>query len=160
MTQSAKANHDDDRVDAYLVRCREIIKKYGWMVQGVFPTVNEPDDVPFAYTVGLTDAGLPELTVSGLGPEQAMAILNTAAQQHCRQEFTAGSLAEEIAANGVVFRVIDAPDVVMGIGQRLYGGRPLRALQIVWPDREGHFPGDPGWLHPGAQEIFGGRWAA
>jgi hypothetical protein len=47
----------------------------GWSVTHVLPTHDEPAS-PFAYTVGLTPWGSPELVIAGLHPETAHALLN------------------------------------------------------------------------------------
>ena len=54
-------------------RCvRDLIDRNGWAVQNVAPLprdgveVRVPEDLGFAYTVGLTAKGLPELWVAGL----------------------------------------------------------------------------------------------
>jgi flagellar hook protein FlgE len=52
---------------------QKMIGEHGWAVIGVFPTAQD-DGVPFAYTVGLTDKGLPELAVYGLDPVTGGAI--------------------------------------------------------------------------------------
>jgi hypothetical protein len=38
------------------------VQAYGWAIQYV-----ESENRPFAYTVGLTDRGLPELLMTGTG---------------------------------------------------------------------------------------------
>ena len=58
----------------------EIIGKFGWAVVHVLPTEDDPEDtVPFAYTVGLTGYGFPELTIAGLPPETGHLLLNEVA---------------------------------------------------------------------------------
>lgn len=47
----------------YLDQMRELIDRCGWAVQGVERDRSWP---PWAYTVGLTAAGGPELVVTGL----------------------------------------------------------------------------------------------
>lgn len=52
------------------------IDRYGWLVQYVEAGEGQPS---FAYTVGLTGVGLPEVLVVGLPPHMAHALLNRAA---------------------------------------------------------------------------------
>lgn len=138
------------RLGAYLDRCRALIAEHGWMVQGVFPTVDEPGP-GFAYTVGLTANGRPELVVSGLGYEQGGAILNAAARRHLADELRPGMVVEGIAS--VPFTVVAAPHAEIGMVRNLYGDR-AEAVQLVWPDRGGNYPGDPGWTLGDGQPIY------
>jgi hypothetical protein len=54
-----------------------MIERYGWMIQYVEA---EPGHDAFAYTVGLTGLGLPEVYVRGLGATQSGVLLNAAAR--------------------------------------------------------------------------------
>jgi hypothetical protein len=47
----------------YLGHMKTLVKDYGWAVQGVGADRVHP---PFAYTVGLTPHGKPELVVTGM----------------------------------------------------------------------------------------------
>ena len=60
----------------YLEHLRDLIARFGWAVQGV-----ERDRVhpPWAYTVGLTPNGRPELVVTGLPLGRATRLLNDVA---------------------------------------------------------------------------------
>jgi hypothetical protein len=141
----------DERMRAYLQSCRETIARHGGMIQGVFPTAISPG-VGFSYTVGLTAAGLPELVISGLPMDLAGTLLNDAARTSLGAEIKAGNTIADIA--NVSFKVIDAPKAEINLARRLYGADVVRALQLVWPDDSGHYPGDAGWSLAGRQEIF------
>ncbi len=145
----------DEQMGDYQGRIDAVIKEYGWMVQGVFP--NGPEQgIGFAYTIGLTEAGLPELLISGTYNEQAKNLLNAIAKRHAGQELKHGDTLDDMA--NVPFRVIDAPQASVGIAERRYGAGKVRVLQLVWPDSHGLWPGSPfGWpAEP--QELFGTRW--
>ncbi len=60
----------------YLSHMAQLMSCHGWAIQGV-----EGDRVhpPGAYTVGLTDCGLPELVVTGMPIGKAMRLLNIVA---------------------------------------------------------------------------------
>src|SRR5262249_52869691 len=64
----------DGDAEGYLDELRATIRIHGWAVQGV-----EDDRLPYAYTIGLHDRGLPELLVTGLPPEGAAGLLNDVA---------------------------------------------------------------------------------
>ncbi len=150
-----------DDVDQMKAMIREKIAKHGWMVTGVFPRQGE-DGVPFAYTIGLTDAGLPELIMSGpFDPETLQNFLNMAGDRHVTQEgeIKPGDMLDYLA--NVPFKVI-AATTGEHVQQALnFYGDPenwlgvVKLLQILWPDRDGNFPGDPGWTSDAAQELYG-----
>lgn len=57
----------DDKLRAFFEGTDTAIRERGWMVQGVFdPTAERP---PYMYTVGLTEAGLPELAFDDIPVE-------------------------------------------------------------------------------------------
>ncbi len=68
----------------YLDHLRSIIGRVGWVVQTV-----EGDRVraPYAYTVGLTARGKPELLVTGMAAYRAVKLLNEFAVHMLHWEF-------------------------------------------------------------------------
>ncbi len=136
----------------FVQRLRQQVAEQGWMVLGVFASAEAPDITPWHYTVGLTDAGLPELLVSGLGPTQGQEILNTAAARHIRDEIVVGML-DDVAS--MPLKVVPGPTGecvqqawnYVGDPRRREPGR-VRVLQLVWPDVDGRFPGDEGFGYP------------
>lgn len=144
------------RFDSYLKQLRDIVNRAGWTVQGVFPV--KQDDVWFAYTIGMTAHGLPELLISGLEGNQAQAVLNTAAGLHLTAEMQPGTSNTDIAADDLELRIIAAPRAEIGMAQRFYGPRVhVHAVQLVWPDDAGNYPG-PFWSPKFKQELFGPIW--
>lgn len=141
----------DDQEQAWL---RETIRKHGWAVQAVGPDPRRLSP-PFAYTVGLTRFGHPELVVFGLPDKQAAAVLNalgTRARSGLR--IADGALFAAGAAGSRALRAAAFPypeDVLFTACSR-YGPR-VTALQIIVADESGTFPGEPGfrdpeWLQP------------
>lgn len=137
----------EDRFDEYLIKLAGMIRQFGWVVQGVFPV--KDDDLGFAYTVGLTAAGLPELVVSGAFGTQAQDLLNAAARIHAGSELKPGTERDDIA--NVPFRIIPAPNAEVGVANRMYGPR-VCAVQLCWPEVDGSWPPTP------RQELFGPVW--
>lgn len=136
----------------FLDALRDTVDKEGWAVQYVEA---EP---PFAYTAGLSEAGLPELLITGLPPERSMLLLNTVAGY---------MVGERVPAPGDTFTFPDRscaefvevthPDVHMGWAVAFYYG-PIRALQIVWQDTQGHSPWCPDFNSGGTrQPVLGAR---
>ena len=128
-----------------------IIERAGWMVQYV-----EPDGVraPLAYTVGLTERGLPELVSTGLSPERSAQLLNAVADSG--QPLTAGQhVAVGLHAMEVV-RLAE-PAVHLVTAAQLYGDR-LSALQLVRPDERGRWPWHKAYRDGrGGQPVLGPR---
>lgn len=125
----------------------ESIAAHGWHIQGVFPTAEDSSTPIFHYTIGLTAKGRAELILLGLPPELAVPILNGAAELHIANPIHPG--AEVDAAFSVKFRAVAAgPDVVREyacIAGEVYGFDKVAVIQLMWPDREGNYPTDPGW---------------
>lgn len=139
------------RMLAHLDKIKGVIEEHGWMVQAVFPTENEPG-VPFAYTVGLTAKGLPELVIAGLPHQVAGDLLNTAAQASLDKPFEAGQTVDTLAT--VPFRVVPAELAEVNVARDLYGDDKVTALQLVWPDRNGAVPWEPTWLADTLQPVY------
>lgn len=137
-----------------LALSEEYIERHGWAVQAVTPT---DEDVlgGYAHTVGLTRSGRPELLVSGLPAALAGEVLNAAAADHRQQALDAGGT--WTGGSSTVFRVIAAPQADLGgVARRLYGDR-AHAVQLVWPDAAGVYPGTSRWVAD-VQPLFGPPW--
>ncbi len=133
-------------------RLRARVAEHGWMVLGVFASAEAPDLTPWHYTVGLTDAGLPELLVSGLGATQGQEVLNAAAARHIRRPIEPG-MVDDVAS--MPLKVLPGPTGEHVQQAWNYVGDPqrrdpqrVRVLQLVWPDAEGRFPGEEGFGYP------------
>ncbi|OBY30388.1 DUF4262 domain-containing protein [Mycolicibacter kumamotonensis] len=137
-----------DEIDDTKTRC-------GWAVQYV-----EDDRRPYAYTVGLTDYGLPELLVSGVSPRRAARMLSRFAEQFVRRGApTPGEQLTMLGGSLVEIVEVEQPGVHMYVAAAFYGDR-ARALQLVWADGRGHWP----WVSSfsagrRAQPVFGVRAA-
>lgn len=131
------------RQAAYYDQCHELIEKYGWMVQGVFPTEESPGQkqYKFCYTVGLTGKGLPEFIEYGLTLEIGKVILNQLAQRAvdgARLEH--GTLIEfQNGFYGALLTAVNLSDLTLA--RRFY---PIvRAFQLVFQDAAHRWPNDP-----------------
>lgn len=107
----------------------------------------------FSYTIGLTDRGWPELIISGPPPEVAGTALNRAVAElksRCSERGpTPGDILNDPLLVPVELRKVD-PRVLLGyMAQAVYrqervGGPAPEALQVVWPDELGLWPGEEG----------------
>jgi len=141
----------DDQEQAWL---RETIREHGWAIQAVYA---EPDQwrPPFAYTVGLTRFGHPELVVFGLHQSEAAAVLNgLGGRARAGLRLVDGMVFAPGAVGQAALRMahLPNPEDVLFTAVGRYGPR-VRALQVIVADSSGKFPGDPGydgatWLQP------------
>ena len=132
-----------------------IIERCGWFVQGVG---GDRLHAPFAYTVGLTLAGLPELLVTGLPPERAATLLNGVAAHWLHTDpLPAAGL--QLDWLGRRLEVVDLPTpwAHLFTAVELYG-EALRAQQLVWADERGRWPWERGHrAGRGGQPVLGPR---
>lgn len=148
-----------NHVPAHLNRLRALIIEHGWAVQGVFAT--DPGDTSHAYTIGLTDAGLPELMITGLSDQKlATVLLNAAARQHVKEPIKPGDVLSDLA--NVDLRAIECDERQAQIQQaHNYFNDPekrhgrVKLIQLIWPDKSGAYPDTIFWsLDPRLQPLY------
>ena len=123
------------------------IRTVGWSVSAVLG-----DDIapPWAYTIGLwlSHQG-PELTMFGLPVEHMTIILNTVGDRIANGTLIeAGDQVDGICPCSLGIRPVHASwrtTSLFAVSDRYYGYVRPPCLQVVWPDRRGRFPGDPGF---------------
>ncbi len=139
----------------YLDHLRRLITRSGWAVQGV-----ERDHIhpPWAYTVGLTPRGHPELVVTGRQLGKAAELLNHVAAHVLHDSaLTPGEQLPMIGGPLVEIVELPQPDAHLESAVALYGPR-IRALQLVCADDRGHWPWDRGYRGGrGGQPVLGPR---
>ncbi|MEU2350912.1 DUF4262 domain-containing protein [Modestobacter sp. NPDC049651] len=131
-----------------------VIDRFGWaVVHGGGGAAG----ARYSHTVGLTAGGHPEVIVTGLPFEAGEKYLNLAGRA-----ITAGARFTPGAATTVLTDV-DSPVVFLAVtdAERLtvaeqFYGRPVEALQLVWPDSTGLLPWQEGHRNPPtAQPLLG-----
>ena len=126
-------------VDEMMRKIEGNVTRYGWHSTGVGDG--------FLYTTGLTGGDHPELVVAGLPPETAHGLVGAAfGVIRSGIPLAPGRDYEGIAAGFPVrFREVDQDACLhpLSVTTRFYGRR-VPALQLLWPDPEGRFPGEPG----------------
>lgn len=134
-------------MNALLAHVRSLIKAHGWAVQGVFD--NDDPAKNFAYTVGLTEAGLPELWVATLSPVQGGALLNATVKtvlERFADVVSEGELDVEWSVPVRLRGPVSAEEAEANAATALYPHpRVVSVMQVLWPDTEGRFPGDDGY---------------
>ena len=132
------------------------IDQFGWSVAGIEGDGSRP---PFAYTIGLTELGHPELLLSGFPPDSAGVVLDGWSDDVAAgHRFQPGDVLNDGHGHrSAVARIPDPSRLVLA--WEFYADRreEVEALQIVWSDGSGRFPGDPGYRprNPRRQELFG-----
>ena len=143
--------HNDDcfscgrepaEVDAHI---DQVIDGAGHIVMGI------QADPPFAYTAGLWEKGMPELIMFGLSGPTSMAILNRVVD-HIKTNgmIQDGDLLDDIATMPTKIGAVHDRHVVEHFKVAFERIERVKAevaapyaLQIIWPDTQGRFPGDP-----------------
>jgi hypothetical protein len=139
-----------DAAAAYLANARKIIAEHGHMVQ----MVGGGDDfVAWAYTVGLSAKGLPELALTGGNPNTCGSILNDIVSRG--QATEAGTIN---GPGGLTAEAVEVPaddeSYPASVACVLYPD--ARLLQVLWPDANGNLPTSPAYAGP-TQPVIGGH---
>ena len=119
--------------------CAHDVAEYGWHCVGVL------DAPPFTYTVGLfATYNHPELTVAGLPPQTAHAVLAAAVRVIASEAQLADGQERTDILDGFParFRALVPADcsVSFAVANDFYGRDDIPRLQLLWPDQAGHFP--------------------
>jgi hypothetical protein len=149
-----QCDHPEATTDDYLDLVRGIIDRSGWFIQVVERERWRPG---FAYTVGLTGLGRPELVVTGQRPREAGTLLNSVAHHlvcHDGGGLRAGGrLPLSDHPEIEVVRVAE-PTVHLVMASRIYGP-DVRGHQLVYADDRGRWPWETGFR--GNQPVLGVR---
>jgi hypothetical protein len=120
----------------------EGIRTHGWAGIGVGGTEIEPE-IPFLYTVGLHDRGMPELLIIG---GVSHTIIKQAISAIEATPATDGMVLDDIEGMRVILRALPA-EAAAKTHTRFsaqYYGKPVDCMQIVFPDAEGLYPWEAG----------------
>lgn len=151
-----QCEYPDSSYNDYLDHMREMIRRRGWAVQGVERERMHP---PWAYTVGLTAHGKPELVMTGLPIEWSLPVLNAVAEDLLHRDLLLVDGTRTDLGEGFVVEVVELaePTAHLLVAVELQGPA-LRALQLVHADHRGHWPWEPGYRGvQGGQPVLGVR---
>lgn len=125
-------------IDDYLDVLRSTIRDHGWAVQCV-----EDDRMPYAYTIGMYERGLPEFLATGLAPKRALWLLNTFAKRALAgRPPTPGHQVWLPAGTRVELVDVDHPEAHLNTAVGI-AGSDISAMQLVWADARGRWPWSP-----------------
>jgi Domain of unknown function (DUF4262) len=139
----------------YLEYMRDLAARYGWAVQGVERDRIHP---PWAYTLGLTPRGRPELVVTGLPLDRAACLLNDVASHVLHA--AAPRPGERIPLRGgPLIEVVEVAEPAAHLVTAVeFYGPGIRALQLVHADDRGRWPWEVGYRGVrGGQPVLGAR---
>jgi hypothetical protein len=129
------------------------VERVGWSVMTVAPRTDSDDPEEwFAYTIGLQKTfGWPEIICFGLATDAMVDILNNAVDELRERILTpAPGIELTEVLNEYPARLAESKSIpfnYLGFANWFaeYAGmrEPLRKLQLLWPDKNGHFPDDP-----------------
>jgi hypothetical protein len=140
-----------DKLDQEIV---DRIEEYGWFAMSVAPAADSDDPEEwFTYTIGLPKTfGWPEFICFGLDKDTSYDLLGDAIEE-CRAKGHSPTDGLELTEviNGFPARLIDGssiPNSYFGYASwyaRETGTQsPPERLQLIWPDKQGLFPNEPG----------------
>jgi hypothetical protein len=129
-------------------RTLAIVEASGWCIQAV-DRGQDSNSPPYAYSVGMAKKGLPELLMTGVVPPLASHTLN----QICFKMMDGkirGFDEEKISGlTPITFKLreLDVKDVEkflpICIRYGKHTGKPIQFMQVMFPDGNGRYPGDP-----------------
>lgn len=139
MNQDHKS-HDKEAEEAIT----STVEKHGWFVAKFKATNYQPS---FAYTIGLwKNFGHPELIVFGLGINSLQGLLNAIGEYIQKGEsIEAGKYYDDFIDGHLSTFLEVHPSSIkdyFGYGMWFNEYKEFKALQMVWPDRQNHFPWD------------------
>lgn len=136
----------------YIDQLRRTVARSGWAVQGIQREGFHP---PWAYTVGLTAFGQPELVATGMANRRAVQLLNEVGEHLLHAPGV--KLGEPIElTDGPVIQILEVADAAahLEMAVELFGPG-IRALQVVHADNHGRWPWECGYRGvPGGQPLL------
>ena len=131
----------------------QTIRDHGWMLMGVLPDPDESSDsviryIPFIYTIGNYECGLPELLMIGHVYAGALNAI-VASMRNNNHAFTDGEIIDLGGKSKpkAFWANDEAREFTVQVGE-YYGTNDYAVQQIVFPDPSGRFPDDPGCDRP------------
>lgn len=126
-------------IDSFMQQIKKIINDDGHAIIGT-QTEYFGQVLSMSYTVGLAEKGLPEIVVFSIPAQHAAVMLNTAAEMLENGKLPLDVPINEIANMPAYFKSIK-PEATVGFLNiaNNRAGKPVDAIQLVWPDVDGKF---------------------
>lgn len=123
------------------------IQEFGWHMFQIF---GSDTSAPFYYTIGLTEQDLPEIIiVGGMSPQTAHGIVKSTIDKWQEEGEKLGVMDDLIVdgngngLNMLAREVKQTPQVENDYAVQLfnyYQDRPVRLVQLLWPDEQNRLP--------------------
>lgn len=128
---------------SYLSWMQQLMADHGWAVQYVGPGDGEPQ---YCYTVGFYQHGLPELVVFGPTARGGQEMLNRLGDRvKAGQRYADGDVVRDLTTKELrLMEVLDSREHLTVAHLLSRSERPLPALQVIYADRDGRWPWQPG----------------
>jgi hypothetical protein len=129
-----------------------MIEEHGWAIEPVAPrTDTDPPIGGYVYTIGFPEAfDFPEVVLFGLQPAAARGLFDLVADLlRGGTEIPLGVELTGLFDNDLrsVFAPVDLGEwsELFGTGVAWHRGRTFDVVQLLWPDRNGFLPTEPGF---------------
>jgi hypothetical protein len=129
-----------------------MIETAGWALEPVAPdAATDPPTPAYAYTIGLPAlVGFPEIVVFGLTPVATRGLLDlVVGLLRDGTEIPLGVELTGLFDNDLrcIFAPVEdgARDGLFPLHDHWYGGESVALVQLLWPDRNGFLPTEPGY---------------
>lgn len=149
-------------MDAFVGTIRDYMRNPGWAVQGVAPSIHdEPGSDHWVYTIGLWENyGHPEILIVNMGVRAGHQLLNElgARVRDDGERFEPGEPRLDVlqaadageplgVSTPVKFVTVDRRNYRpwFNVARQIYNSSAFEAIQMLWPDREGRLPDEPGY---------------
>lgn len=124
-----------------LDKTRNLISRFGFTVEAVQGEVDDDGIHPaFAYTIGFTRQGLPEVLLTGRPTHESYEVLGQLGNAVKRGLRLVAEICLTVAGLPLFLLPIPTPEQVLLTAGTIYRTRQIVALQAVWADEEGLFP--------------------
>ncbi|MEM7374604.1 MAG: DUF4262 domain-containing protein [Bacteroidota bacterium] len=144
----------DEQREEYFNMVDHNIDTYGFHLTYVLESNETP---PFGYSTGLfRHAQLPELFISGLPSGLTHTLIDAYAKLFAQQAVPTRVILDHVSERFPIYLIEVEPkklEEYMLSSFRIYGDAEFKCLQLIFPDLDGHFPGEQGYDYE--QEIFG-----
>jgi hypothetical protein len=135
----------DEDFDRFMNQVFESVERNGWAVH----TLDIEHLPPWAYSIGMSRTGKPDVVIIGLEGTQGGQIINDVCERlyYGLAQGVSGEVLQDVA--NTPLRLVDLSHAearpyarVAQFIAKVYQQEP-RCMQILWPDSQGRFPDDP-----------------
>ncbi len=145
-------------LESFIEGRKALIKEHGFTLIGVF----DPEEVDpnFVYSIGLTERGWPELIFIGdINPVYVEVILTDLIRLWEEEGKPVLGKVDGIIVNYPLRLVeVDAAEASEKYGYQVrnfYPYQDIKFVQVLWPDKQGVFPDEPGYDNERSQPVIG-----